>query len=59
MKERRVLRKLREYWNEAQEIEEDFRDDPYNIILKENALIQLDEKYAKLIMEIFDMSSNS
>lgn len=46
-----VTRKLREYWNEAQEIEEEFEEDPFNIIQKENALIQLDEKYAELIVK--------
>lgn len=46
-----VKRHLRDYYNEVMEITQQLDDEEMSIIQSEKALIQLDEKYAKLIEE--------
>lgn len=49
-----VARRLRDYYNECQEILEQLNEEEITYQESEKALIQLDEKYAKLITEIFE-----
>lgn len=53
IKKRAVLRLLREYYNEVQDIEAEF--DEFEVAQAERALIQLDEKYADKIVRRLDV----
>lgn len=48
-----VARQLRHYYNEVMEINEDLENEEMNLGESERALIQLDEKYAHIITNLF------